>query len=62
VHDSAGVIWDGEPFVAMGRAGRVKDFDKDLEALRMIFLVNERAMFWHSPESLWTHVLGQGAE
>jgi hypothetical protein len=27
VHDSAGVIWDGEPFVAMGRAGRVKDFD-----------------------------------
>jgi hypothetical protein len=45
VHDYGGVIWDGEPFVAMGRAGRVKDFNKDLEALRMIFLVNERAMF-----------------
>jgi hypothetical protein len=45
VHDYGGVIWEGEPFVPIGRAGKVKDFDKDLEALRMIFLVNERAMF-----------------
>jgi hypothetical protein len=44
VHDYGGVIWEGEPFVPTGRAGRVTDFDKDLEALRMIFLVNERAM------------------
>jgi hypothetical protein len=40
VRDYGGVIWDGEPFIAMGRAGRVKD----LEALPMIFLVNERAI------------------
>ena len=45
MHDYGGVIWEGEPFVQIGRAGKVKDFDKDLEALRMIFLVNERAMF-----------------
>jgi hypothetical protein len=45
VHDYGDVIWDGEPFVPRGRAAKVKDYDKDLEALQMILLVNERAMF-----------------
>jgi hypothetical protein len=45
VHDHRGVIWEGEPFVPSGRAGKVKDYDNELDALRMIFLVNERAMF-----------------
>lgn len=35
----------GELFVPRGRAGRVGGFEADLEALRKIFLVNERAQF-----------------
>jgi hypothetical protein len=45
MHDRGDVIWDGESFPPSGRAVKVKDYDKDLEALRMILLVNERAMF-----------------
>ena len=45
VHDYGDVIWDAEPFVARGRAGRVQGFEEEIDALRMIFLVNERAMF-----------------
>jgi hypothetical protein len=45
VHDYGHVIWDAEPFVPRGRAAKVKDYDKDLAALRMIFTINERAMF-----------------
>lgn len=45
VFDYGGTIWDGEAFVPSGRAGRVKGFEEELHALRMIFLVNERGMF-----------------
>ena len=45
VHDYGDVIWEGEAFVPRGRAGRVEGYEQDLEALRMIFTVNERAMF-----------------
>lgn len=43
--DYGGVIFEGEPFEPIGRAARVKDLSDELDALRMIFLVNERAMF-----------------
>jgi hypothetical protein len=45
VHDHGGVIWDGEPLVPRGRAARVQGFEEEIEALRPIFMVNERAMF-----------------
>jgi hypothetical protein len=34
-----------EPFISTRRAAKVKSFREELHALRMIFLVNERAMF-----------------
>jgi hypothetical protein len=43
--DYGGVIFEGEPFEPVGRAARVKGLSDELDALRMIFLVNERAMF-----------------
>ena len=43
--DYGGVIFEGEPFEPVGRATRVKGLSDELDALRMIFLVNERAMF-----------------
>jgi hypothetical protein len=43
--DHGGVIFEGEPFEPVGRAARVKGLSGELDALRMIFLVNERAMF-----------------
>jgi hypothetical protein len=43
--DYGGVIFEGEPFEPVGRAARVKDLSDELDALRMIFLVNQRAMF-----------------
>jgi hypothetical protein len=45
VFDYGGVIFEGEPFEPVGRATRVKGLSDELGALRMIFLVNERAMF-----------------
>ena len=45
VFDYGGVIFEGEPFEPVGRATRVKGLSDELDALRMIFLVNERAMF-----------------
>jgi hypothetical protein len=43
--DYGGVVFEGEPFEPVGRAARVKGLSDELDALRMIFLVNERAMF-----------------
>jgi hypothetical protein len=43
--DFGGLIWEGEPFEPAGRAARVRALEEELEALRMIFMVNERAMF-----------------
>jgi hypothetical protein len=43
--DFGGLIWEGEPFEPVGRAARVKGLEDELEALRLIFMVNERAMF-----------------
>ena len=45
LYDFGGVIWEGEPFEPSGRAATVEGLAEDLSALRMIFLVNERAMF-----------------
>jgi hypothetical protein len=43
--DFGGEIFEGEPFAPVGRAARVPGLAEEIEALRMIFLVNERAMF-----------------
>ena len=43
--DYGDVIFEGESFQPVGRAARVKGLSDELGALRMIFLVNERAMF-----------------
>jgi hypothetical protein len=43
--DYGGVIFDGEPFEPVGRAAKVAGLADELEALHMIFLVNERARF-----------------
>jgi hypothetical protein len=40
-----GEIFGGEPFEPVGRAARVEGLGDEIEALRMIFAVNERAMF-----------------
>ncbi len=45
VYDYGGVIWEGERFEPAGRAAKVEGLAEELDALRMIFLVNERAMF-----------------
>jgi hypothetical protein len=45
IHDYGGVIWDGEPFVPLGRARWFAGFEEEIDALRLIFTVNERAMF-----------------
>jgi hypothetical protein len=45
VFDYGEVIWENEPFVPTRRAAKVKGFREELHTLRMIFLVNERAMF-----------------
>ena len=43
--DFGGEIFEAEPFQPVGRAPRVQRLAEEIEALRMIFLVNERAMF-----------------
>jgi hypothetical protein len=45
VHNYGGVIWEDEPFVPKGPAHSTADFERQIQALRMILLVNKRAMF-----------------
>lgn len=45
LYDFGGEIFEDEPFEPVGRAGRVEGLANEIEALRMIFKVNERAMF-----------------
>ncbi|MBV8997010.1 MAG: hypothetical protein JO287_25680 [Pseudonocardiales bacterium] len=45
LYDYGGVIFEGEPFEPLGQAAKVKGLDEELDALRKIFLVNERASF-----------------
>jgi hypothetical protein len=45
LHDFGGQVFEGELFVPAGRAGKVQGLADELDALRMIFAVNERAMF-----------------
>jgi hypothetical protein len=45
LYDFGGEIFEGEPFEPVGRAARVEGLADEIEALQMIFMVNERAMF-----------------
>jgi len=45
LYDFGGEIFEGEPFEPVGRAARVQGLADEIAALRMIFTVNERAMF-----------------
>src|SRR5690348_4937559 len=45
LYDFGEEIFEGEPFEPTGRAARVRDLADEINALRMIFMVNERAMF-----------------
>lgn len=45
LYDFGEEIFDGEPFEPGGRAARVKGLADEVDALRMIFMVNTRAMF-----------------
>ena len=45
MHDFGEVISEGEPFAPVGRAARVEGLAAELDALRRILLVNQRAMF-----------------
>jgi hypothetical protein len=45
LYDFGGTIFEGEPFEPVGRASRVAGLADEIDALRMIFMVNERAMF-----------------
>jgi hypothetical protein len=45
LYDSGGEIFEGEPFEPRGRAARVQGLANEIDALRMIFTINERAMF-----------------
>ena len=42
---TGGEIFEGEPFKPTGRAARVQGLADEIDALRVIFMVNERAMF-----------------
>jgi hypothetical protein len=43
IHDNGEVIWDGGTFEPTGRAARVQGLVEEVDALRMIFEVNQRA-------------------
>src|SRR4051794_23966403 len=43
--DFGGLLWDGEAFSPSPKAARVPGLADDLEALRQIFQVNDRAHF-----------------
>jgi hypothetical protein len=45
LYDFGGEIFEGEPFEPVGRAARVRGLAAEIDALRMIFMVNQRAMF-----------------
>jgi hypothetical protein len=45
LYDFGGEIFEGEPFGPTGRAARVQGLADEIDALRTIFMVNERAMF-----------------
>jgi len=45
LYDFGGEIFENEPFEPVGRAARVEGLGDEIEALRMIFAVNERALF-----------------
>ena len=45
LYDFGGEIFENEPFEPGGRAARVQGLADEIDALRMIFMVNERAMF-----------------
>ena len=45
LYDFGGEIFEGEPFEPVGRAARVPGLADEINALRMIFIINERARF-----------------
>jgi hypothetical protein len=45
LYDFGGEVFEGQPFEPMGRAARVERLGDEIDALRMIFAVNQRAMF-----------------
>lgn len=45
LYDFGGEIFESEPFEPGGRAVRVQGLADEIDALRMIFMINERAMF-----------------
>jgi hypothetical protein len=45
LYDFGGQIFEGEPFEPVGRSARVQGLADEIDALRLIFAVNERAMF-----------------
>jgi hypothetical protein len=45
IHDFGEQIFDGVSFIAAGRAARVQGLGEEIDALRRVLLVNQRAMF-----------------
>jgi hypothetical protein len=45
LYDFGGEIFEGEPFEPVGRSARVHGLADEIDAMRMIFMINERAMF-----------------
>jgi hypothetical protein len=45
LYDFGGEIFEGEPFEPVGRAARVQGLAAEIDALRMIFTINQRALF-----------------
>jgi hypothetical protein len=45
LYDFGGEIFEGKTFEPVGRAARAQGLANETDALRMIFTVNERAMF-----------------
>ena len=45
LYDFSEVVFEAVPFLPRGRAAGVEGFADELEALRRVFLVNERAQF-----------------
>jgi hypothetical protein len=45
LYDFGGEIFEGEPFAPHGRAAHVQGLADEIDALQMIFMVNQRAMF-----------------
>ena len=61
VYDYGEVIWDGVALELAGRASRVQGLAQEVDALRMIFLVNQRASFeFVVTEASLREVVGRG--